>query len=473
MDIKHIDVTATIKQAKALLKKEKQISPALRTVMDILLMVLEVLLQRFNLNSKNSSKPPSSDPNRKKTSKQKNTSNRKPGGQPGRIGKQLKPVDNPDEIKEIKIDKRSLPKGDYTEAGYEARQVVDILVSANITEYRAQVLMNSAGNRYVAPFPDFVKRPIQYGPGMKASSVYQSQYQLIPYHRVEDYFKDQAGIPISPGSLFNFNQEAYRRLEDFEQIAKDKLIHSHCLHTDETGININGKRLWLHTACNDKWTHFYAHAKRGSEAMDEIGIIPNFQGVLCHDHWKPYYKYACLHALCNAHHLRELEWSAVEDTQPWAAKLKQFLLDLNVKVDNEDGKLSELECAKVREQYRAILAKGQIECPAPKEKPKGQRGRIKKSKSRNLLERFIRYENDVLRFMTDELVSFTNNQGENDLRMTKVQQKISGCFRSMEGAYIFCRIRAYLITCRKHDVDATEALELLFEGKLPDFVDSS
>ncbi len=199
-----------------------------------------------------------------------------------------------------------MPKGNYRDDGYEARQVIDFKVSINVTEYRAQVLVDTEGNRYVANFPAFVTRPVQYGPKTKASAVYMSQYQLTPYNRIEDYFSDQLGLNISTGSFFNFNQEAYERLADFEVIAKEKLIASQRINADETGVNINGKRLWLHTACNDLWTYFYPHQKRGHEAMDEIGILPLFKGVLCHDYWEAYYHYNCLHSLCNSHLLREL-----------------------------------------------------------------------------------------------------------------------------------------------------------------------
>jgi transposase len=301
-----------------------------------------------------------------------------------------------------------------------------------------------------------------------------SQFQLIPYLRIEDYFREQMGLSLSAGSLFTFNQEAYNLLALFEQITKQKLINTSRLNADETGININGTRIWLHTACNDLWTHFYPHYKRGSEAMDAIGILPKFKGILCHDHWKAYYKYTCLHALCNAHHLRELEWSATEDKQKWAKKMKKFLINLNIKVDAAGGAFDSRQSAYYRKRYNDLLDGAQKECPLPDTKRKsGQRGRIKKSKSRNLLERLIAFQDDVLRFMDNKEIPFTNNQGENDLRMTKVQQKISGCFRSEEGALIFCRIRAYLITCRKHGVGAAESLKLLFKGKLPDFINAA
>ena len=470
VEINKANIGETINKAKKLLKKEPNISPSLRVVFELILVLMQSMIERLSINSGNSSKPPSSDPNRKKKNS-KNKSNRKPGGQPGRIGKQLKPVDNPDNIEILKIDKRRLPRGDYFDDGYEVRQVVDFKASVLVTEYRAQVLIDSTGNRYVADFPTFVTRPIQYGAKTKASSVYMSQFQLIPYGRIEDYFSAQVGLTISVGSFFNFNKEAYKLLANFDEIAKLNLIASKRVNADETGINVDGKKIWLHTACNDKWTNFYPHEKRGAKAIDDIGIIPKFKGVLCHDHWKPYYKYECDHALCNAHHLRELKWSAIEDNQTWAGKARKFLEKLNMKVEDAGGKLPKEKSNYYRKKYRKLLITAEKECPPPDDKrKKGQRGKIKRSKSRNLLERLINYEDDVLRFMDDINIPFTNNQGENDLRMTKVQQKISGCFRSYEGALIFCRVRGFLITCRKHNVNPTEALEGLFKGVLPDFV---
>ena len=470
MTIGKINVEQTIARAQDLLQREKNISPALRSVVEVLLMLISLLLQRIGVNSRNSSKPPSDDKNRKRGSN-KPKSKRKPGGQNGRKGIQLKQVSNPDRIEKINIDKRKLPGDIYKEIGYDKRQVIDIETNVIITEYQAQILEDSNGKRYTAEFPAHVARPVQYGPKTKASSVYMSQYQLIPYNRIEDYFLEQMGVNLSIGSIFNFNKEAYELLDEFEKIAKKKLINSPRINADETGININGKRIWLHTACNDKWTHFYPHQKRGSDAIEDIGILPKFKGVLCHDYWQAYYKYDCLHSLCNAHHVRELEWSATEDNQKWAGKLKEFLEELNKEVNDAGGRLTAERSIYKRKRYRNLLSAAEKECPPPKiERKKGRRGKIKKSKSRNLLERLTRHQDDVLRFIDNIEIPFTNNQGENDLRMAKVQQKISGCFRSEEGAFIFCRIRAYLITCRKHNIGATEALELLFRGKLPEFV---
>ena len=206
--------------------------------------------------------------------------------------------------------------------------------------------------------------------------------------------------------------------------------------------------------------------------MDDIGILPHFKGILCHDHWKPYYRYAFTHALCNAHHLRELIRAWEQDGMVWARDMEQLLRDINQAVEDAGGVLSSDKTKYYRKKYASLLEKANYECPAPEPPPdKPKPGRLKRSKARNLLERLLNYQEDVLRFMENPVVPFTNNLGENDIRMTKVQQKISGCFRSNKGARIFCRVRGYLSTCRKQNVSASTALSLLFEGELPDFVE--
>jgi transposase len=471
LKIEDIDVDSSINAVKELLKKEKDLSPALRSALEVLLILVALLVNRMSLNSKNSSKPPSTDPNRKKSSK-KGKSHRKPGGQKGHNGTTLEPVDDPDEVEVLTIDRRTLPKGSqYREVGHERRQIIDIDISRFVTEYRAQILEDDQGNRFVAAFPEGVKRAVQYGLNLKATAVYMSQYQLIPYDRIRDHFQDQMHIPLSAGSVFNFNKEAYAGLDAFGQWAKTQLAQSELMHADETGINIGGKRHWLHCASTTSLTWFYPHAKRGTEAMDEIGILPFFKGVLCHDHWKPYYHYGCTHALCNAHHLRELERAWEQDQQQWAKQMQSLLIDIAKAVEDAGGCLPPDEAKRWRRRYRRLLKQAETECPPPDEaQRKGKRGRLKRSKARNLLERLRDFEQDILRFMEAEGVPFTNNQGENDLRMTKVQQKISGCFRSMEGAQIFCRVRSYLSTCRKRGMTATQALTLLLQGKNPDFM---
>lgn len=393
------------------------------------------------------------------------------GGQLNHPGTTLAPIADPDEINVIALERATLPAGEYRDAGYEQRQVIDLRIERFVTEFRAQVLVNALGVRFVAAFPDGVTRPAQYGASIKANAVYMSMFQLIPYERVQTHFEEQFNVSLSSGSLSNFNRDAYVRLAAFETLAKQQLPQEKVLHADETGINVNGVTQWLHSASSERWTVFYPHEKRGKVAMDSLGVLANFKGTLVHDHWKPYYLYDCTHALCNAHHLRELTHAFEQEGQRWAKALHTLLLALNDAVTTAGGVLDADTAHAWREKYRTLLHQADTECPQPKaaEGPP-RRGRVKRSKARNLLERLRNYEADVLRFMSDVNVPFTNNQGERDIRMTKVQQKISGCFRSLDGAKIFCRIRSYLSTCRKNGVGVGEALERLFNGEWPEFI---
>jgi len=461
-----------LKAVEVTLREDKSITPQVRVMMELLVVVINLLVGKLGLNSKNSSIPPSKDPKRERGSKRKaKGKKRKPGGQNGHVGATLQKVAKPDLVETIEIDRRSIPFGVYKQIGFETRQVIDIKISSEVTEYRAEILQGEDGAQFVAEFPADVTRPVQYGASVKAQSVYMSQHQLLPYDRIRDYFSDQCGIPVSAGTVFNFNKAAYDLLETYEVIVKKQLIAQRYLNVDETGINISGKLHWLHTAGNDLWTLFFPHQKRGKEAMDAMGVLKYFSGILCHDHWKAYFKFKCLHALCNAHHLRELEFAWEQDNQKWAKNMQELLVEINDAVNKAGGCVTGTVAKAFLRRYRKILTKGEKECPLPKPKADSiKRGRIAKSKSRNLLERLRDFETETLRFMTNKLVPFTNNQGENDIRMTKVQQKISGCFRSFEGAQIFCRVRGYLSTCRKHGLGPTEALQTLFSGRLPNFL---
>src|SRR5271156_2533919 len=206
MKLENIDINKTVEEARDLLNKEKNISPSLKAVIKVLFLIISLMVNRFNLNSKNSSKPPSQDPDRDKE-KKKNPSGKKQGGQKGHKGYTLKPVENPDEIKLLPVDKSSLPKGKYHKIGYHARQVIDIRISRHVIEYRAEILENLDGKKFTAAFPDYVTRPVQYGNDLKAHAVYLSQFQLLPYNRIDDYFDMELNIPISPGSIQNFNKE--------------------------------------------------------------------------------------------------------------------------------------------------------------------------------------------------------------------------------------------------------------------------
>ena len=442
---------------------EEDASPAFKEAVSDLFEVVSFLTRRLGLNSQNSSKPPAQDPNRIPPVRTAKGRKRKPGGQKGHKGSYLKPVEKPTESEDILIDRRTLPRGAYRHVGFEARQVFNMEVSFIVKEYRAEILQNEKGDQYVADFPEGITEAAQYGSTIKAHSVYMSQFQLIPLARIEDHFKDQLGLPLSKGSISNWNALASKKLESFEDWARRSLIGALCNNADETGINVGGRRVWLHSVSNEKVTLFHPDEKRGQEAMDRMGVLPYFRGVLMHDHWKPYFGYSCVHGLCNAHHLRELEASIEFDNQKWAGKMKALLMTMRDAVEKSGGALSKIRVKRFTEAYRKLLKQADKECP---DNPK-QRAQ---TKSRNLLVRLRDFEAETLRFLGDPKVPFTNNRGENDIRMTKVQQKISGCFRSMDGAKIFCRVRSYLSTCRKNGVGPSEALRLLFDGKTPSFM---
>ena len=474
MNISNINVEQAIKEAQRLIKKER-VSPALKVSLDVIFLLMQILISRLGLNSRNSSKPPSQDQNRPK--KKRESSDRKPGGQKGHAGKSLERVENPDEIKEIKVDRSTLPKGIYKQVGFESRQVFDLDISVKVTEYRAEILEDKQGRRFKAPFPKGVDANLQYGNNVKAHTVYLSQYQLLPFERIREYLTDQIKLPISTGSIVKFNQEAYEKLKGFDNKVQEKLIQSEIVHADETSININGKKQWLHSNSNPQWTYLYPHQKRGKEAMDEMGVLPGYKGVLVHDHWKPYYRYQDItHSLCNAHHLRELEGVWEQDKKKWAKDMQELLLAIKKDLEEKGGVFTKKQETKWRKKYFDLIKEAEKESPPPKEeiekrqreKEKGmktKRGRVKKSKDRNLLERLKNYHDDVLRFMTREDIPFTNNLGERDLRMMKVQQKISGCFRSLEGAKALCRIRSYISSAKKNNIRASYALRSLFEGE--------
>jgi transposase len=463
---KKLKISQAVATAKALIDQDDTASSSVKAVVHSLLDAITLLTNELGLNSSNSSKPPSTDlfaPKKPKLSKGKK---RKPGGQRGHPGSRLQAVEKPDLVETILLDRKSLPPGKYEHAGFEKRQVFDIEVSFSVTEYQAEILKNRDGEEFVADFPDGVTEPAQYGPGVKSTSVYLSQHQLVPQARVQDALNTQYGLSISKGSVNNFNILAAKNLQDlgFETWIRKQLITAPVLHADETGIDVNGDMFWIHCLCSESLTLFCADKKRGKEAMDRMGVLPQFSGKLIHDHWKPYFKYICSHVLCNAHHLRELERAHEQDGQKWAHKMLKLLVEINEEVKAApESELSDKRALKFRKQYRKLLRKAEKECPENLK----QRAQ---SKSRNLLERLLEFEDETLMFMEESDVPFTNNQGERDLRMTKVQQKISGCFRSFRGAKDFCSIRSYISTCRKNGVHPMDALRTLFSGRLPDFM---
>lgn len=431
---------------------------------------IKELEDQISKNSRNSSKPPSSDVFSKPEPKsRREKSGRKAGGQPGHKGTNLKMVDSPHKTEVHKV-KRCACCGDnlsHQEADHvERRQVYDHPpLELIITEHQAEVKRCSCGHINKAEFPNGVNHYVQYGPNIKGLLVYMQDYQLLPFDRTREFVQDLFGHSLSTGTLYNIRNTAFGQLADFEDRLKLLLTGAVVAGFDETGIRIMAQRLWLHSCSTDQHAYYQAHAKRGQEAMDDIGILPHFEGIAVHDFWKSYYHYGCKHSLCNAHLLRDLTFIKERFEQPWADDLIGLLLKMKAAKEKaiNQGKsgLSSATLNKYRRKYDQIVEDGLTTNPFEVLQTK-KRGRPKKTPPRNLVERFRDYPQDILRFFYDFSVPFDNNFSERDLRMMKVKQKISGCFRSFEGAKCFARIRSFIITARKQNVNVFKALSNLF-----------
>lgn len=425
-------------------------------------------------NSRNSSKPPSSDKPEKPAPKSlRKRSGRKVGGQEGHPGHTLDRVEDPDQTQWYEAERCAHCDFSLKEVeakDYESRQEFDIPpLQIRVTEHRAQIkVCPRCGKRSRARFPRRIGYPVQYGPGFKAIAAYLSQYQLLPYERTAELFEDLFGHGVSPGTLVNVNRDYFQKLEGWEDAIKEQLVRSCVVHFDETGCYVNGKREWLHVASTGHLTYYGVHRRRGEEAMEEMNILPRFKGTAQHDHWQSYFKYEkCRHALCNAHHLRELKFIEERYHQEWASKMVDCLREIKEAVEKRKRvarRLKPKDEKRFERRYDRIVREGLAHNPAPP-RSLGKRGRVKQSKAKNLLDRLKQDKKAVLAFLYDFRVGFDNNQGERDIRMTKVQQKISGTFRSRKGARSFCRIRGYISTARKNGRNVLDVLQSALEGK--------
>jgi len=423
-------------------------------------------------NSRNSNKPPSSDGLQKPLPKKKNPSGKKPGGQKGHKGKTLQMSANPDTVKTHPVEcceSCGCSLEHRHPMGYDSRQVFDIpLISVEVTEHQTEIKeCQQCGTVNTAAFPEGVTHKVQYGKRLKAYALYFKNNCLLPYDRMAQLFEDLFGIPISVGTLVTINTHGSDRLGEVNGRIKRAVQGSDVVHFDETGMSIAGKLHWLHVASTAGLTYYQPHEKRGSIAIDAIGILPLFEGKAVHDGWKSYFNYPCDHGLCNAHHLRELTCIHEGFGQPWAKQMSDFLLEVKQRREKSKGmRFAGKTIAGFEDRYREILQMGIEANPPPPDPPgKKKRGRQKKSKPMNLLERLQQHEKATLAFMYDFSVPFDNNQGERDIRMMKVQQKISGTFRSFDGASSFCVIRGYISTVKKQGMNVILALQDIFSGK--------
>lgn len=441
---------------------------------------LEQELQELKKDSHDSGKPPSRDSFERKQQSRKSSrrerTGKRPGGQPKHRGASLRQVEHPDivTLHAVGACRCGRVLVDEPVADYERRQVFDLPpLVMQVTEHRAErKRCPDCGEVLRATFPEGVTQPVQYGERLSAVAAYLRNYGLLPYERTAELFEDLFSVPISVGTLVGLNASCGHRLEGINELLRKHLIGAPVVCFDETGMSIEGKLNWLHVASTERVTCYGAHAKRGREAFEAIAILPHYRGVAVHDHWHSYFLYECLHGLCNAHHLRELTFIEEQYEQPWATELKELLMLIKGAVERaqEAGLecLDRAQCEHFAAAYRRIMEAGLGANPPPPEAAGGgkkKRGRKKQSKPRNLLLRLASRERQVLAFMYDFRVPFTNNLAERDLRMMKVQQKISGTFRSRDGADAFCRTRSYISTIRKNGLSVIDALRSVFAGQ--------
>jgi transposase len=417
-------------------------------------------------DSHNSSRPPSTDPPwAKRTRSLRRPSGRKPGGQVGHYGETLRLCERPNRTVEHRPRECRgchAPLDSAHVLGHHRQQVVEVVPARlRVTEHRlAVVRCRACGKTTRGEFAEAVRSGVQYGAGVKARVLYLQQYQLLPYRRTSEAMRDLFGCRLSAGTVANIVRECSDGLVETELKIKRGLRRSPVIHADETGLRVNKRLQYVHVASNARLTHYAAAAHRGRTAIDEINVLPRYRGTCVHDGLHSYTHYTrCRHALCGVHLLRELTYfeEVSAETKAWAGSLKGLLLEMKAEVERARGeggkRLTADRLTSMTASYDRLVAEG-LQAQPPPEVPEQVR-----KQARNLLLRLERRKEEVLRFLSDFAVPFENNQAERDLRMVKLQQKVSGCFRTGEGARRFCRIRSYVSTARKQGRGVLHALE--------------
>jgi transposase len=428
------------------------------------------LEKRLNKDSSNSSKPPSSDGLKKppRTGSLREKGKHKSGGQKGHRGETLKQVESPDVVKKHVL--LTCPDCHCSLISSKVirvvkRQVFDIPPpKIEVTEHQAEVKYCACCNKKVtATFPTGVHAPVQYGEVIRSWGVYYQYQHFIPEDRLQQLFSDLYGIELATASLTGYNQIAFDALASFEESVLSEVKTAAVKNLDETGFRIAGKTQWLHVASTETATYYHVSPKRKS-------LLDGLSGTVVHDHWKSYYNLDGVeHALCNQHHLRELKAITEHDKEPWAKDMTRLLrVALRCRHLHEQHAIPVARIKKLTSIYDKIIQDGlayhKILAPLSYQ---GTRGRQPRRTGHNLLLRLLHYKQDVLRFLHDQAVPFTNNNAERDLRMMKCKQKISGGFRTSQGAEQFARIRGFISTIRKQGLNIISSIQTIFSGTIP------
>jgi transposase len=466
-DLDRLSVAAKDDLIRALFAQVAQVK-ALTAQVEALTAKVADLEGRLAQNSRNSSKPPSSDGFRPKPKSQRQAGQKPTGGQKGHTGHTLKKVAEVDHIEthappsHCDVCHRPLS----ATAIVETRQVFDIPpLHHEVTEHQVLEACCTCGKAHRGKFPAAVTAPVQYGPRIKAAVVHLTHHHMMPVARTGDLTGDLFGLPLSDATVLAINEEARALLAPTVAALGEALKTVPVAHADETGMRVAGKINWLHVLATATLTWIGAHVNRGKKAFDAFGILTVFAGTLIHDGWKSYRDLACVHGLCNAHHVRELTYVFEEMGQAWAKRMIDLLLEAHREVTAVASPLTADRIAHYRSEHARILAAG--EAANPRAPPSGKRGRTRQSKALNLIDRLALHADDVWRFITDHHVPFSNNIAEQAVRMPKVKQKISGGFRTQSGLDTFCTIRSYLATHHKQGTNLFHALTLTFQGSPP------
>jgi transposase len=463
----------TLKAQFEQLSADGKISDESRTLFQALLMLFQVLMavfmeKRTAKDTQNSSKPSSQTP-------KDETAVTHPGGKGKGPAQNDLGASNTRTLETVEVapvhqcntcaeDLSGIPCH-----GHERRTRIDIVFEKVVSHVDAEIKRcPRCQARTRGGFPADMAGPLQYGPGIKAYALNLLIAQMISLKRAQQMVQTLIGQAISEASLLKYVMQLHRALAVWEQSAIEQLIAMPALHADETSLRVDKKNHWIHVCSSGDITLKFLHPKRGCEAIEDIGIIPRYGGVVIHDCWASYLSYThCDHGLCGSHLLRELTFIVEANGYVWAANLKRLLQETCHRVaKRKRKKLTPREYGDLQRRYRNILTRGAKELPPIPPRQNGKRGRIAKSDAHNLWERLQKHEAAVLLFAKNAHVAFTNNRAERDLRMSKVKQKVSGCFRKREYAEAYCRISSYLQTMTQRGYNPLVAIQMALSGQL-------